>query len=140
MNKVFGEGKDLAAGIVNGIKGKADLPEVVLCPPFTLLQEVVEATKGTNVKVGAQNMDYRDEGAFTGQILGRAADVGDGVEVVIAQMNLVHLPHRHALDGAAVNELYLAAPFQRRIDPLGGDPLADIVTGDRDEPARTLVA
>lgn len=68
MNKVFGEGKDLAAGIVNGIKGKADLPEVVLCPPFTLLQEVVEATKGTNVKVGAQNMDYRDEGAFTGEV------------------------------------------------------------------------
>lgn len=68
MNKVSGEGKALAAGIVNGIKGKADLPEVVLCPPFTLLQEVVEATKGTNVKVGAQNMDYRDDGAFTGEV------------------------------------------------------------------------
>lgn len=68
MNKTAGQGKELASGIVNGIKGKSDLPELVLCPPFTLLQEVVEATKGTSIKVGAQNMDYRDEGAFTGEV------------------------------------------------------------------------
>jgi triosephosphate isomerase (TIM) len=68
MNKIASQGKELATGIVNGAKGKSDLPEIVLCPPFTLLQEVVEATKGTPVKVGAQNMDYRDEGAYTGEV------------------------------------------------------------------------
>lgn len=68
MNKVTSQGKELASGVVNGIKDKVDLPEVVLCPPFTLLHEVLEATKGTAVKVGAQNMDYRDDGAFTGEV------------------------------------------------------------------------
>jgi len=68
MNKTSGQGKELAAAIAEATKGKADLPEVVLCPPFTLLSEVVEATKGSPVEVGAQNMDYREEGAFTGEI------------------------------------------------------------------------
>lgn len=68
MNKTFGEGKKLAAAIVEGVKDKKDLPEIVLCPPFTLLGEVTESTKGSAVKVGAQNMDYRDEGAYTGEV------------------------------------------------------------------------
>ncbi|MBX9670004.1 MAG: triose-phosphate isomerase [Candidatus Obscuribacterales bacterium] len=68
MNKTFGEGKKLAAAIVEGVKDKKDLPEIVLCPPFTLLSEVTESTKDSAVKVGAQNMDYRDEGAYTGEV------------------------------------------------------------------------
>ncbi|QEK11859.1 triose-phosphate isomerase [Crassaminicella thermophila] len=42
--------------------------EVVLCVPFTLLQSVKEATKGTNIKVGAQNMHWEESGAFTGEV------------------------------------------------------------------------
>jgi len=68
MNKTMGEGKDLVSAIAAATKGKADLPEVVVCPPFTLIHEVAEAAKGSAVKVGAQNMDYRDEGAYTGEI------------------------------------------------------------------------
>lgn len=68
MNKTMGEGKELVSAIVAGIKGKSDLPEIVVCPPFTLIHEVAEAARGSAVKVGAQNMDYRDEGAFTGEV------------------------------------------------------------------------
>jgi triosephosphate isomerase len=68
MNKSMGEGQELVASIVAGATGKADLPEIVVCPPFTLIHEVVEAAKGSSVRVGAQNMDYRDEGAYTGEI------------------------------------------------------------------------
>lgn len=68
MNKTSGQGKQLAEAIAAGVKGKSDLPEIVLCPPFILLEEVMDAVKESPVKVGAQNMDYRDDGAFTGEI------------------------------------------------------------------------
>ncbi len=42
--------------------------EIVLCPPFVDLAAVVEAAKGSNVSVGAQNVAWEKEGAFTGEI------------------------------------------------------------------------
>ncbi|HEX3362386.1 MAG TPA: triose-phosphate isomerase, partial [Solirubrobacterales bacterium] len=42
--------------------------DVVVCPPFTALQEVVERRRGTAVRVAAQNMHYAENGAFTGEI------------------------------------------------------------------------
>ncbi len=42
--------------------------EIVLCPPFVDLAVVVEAVKGSNIGVGAQNMHWEKEGAFTGEV------------------------------------------------------------------------
>ena len=42
--------------------------ETVICAPFTLLPSLVEAVKGTNIKIGAQNMHFEDKGAFTGEV------------------------------------------------------------------------
>lgn len=42
--------------------------EVVVCPTFTSLYSVVEEVKGSNIKVGAQNMYFEESGAFTGEI------------------------------------------------------------------------
>jgi triosephosphate isomerase len=42
--------------------------EVVICAPFTALQAVKEAADGTNIKVGAQNMHWEENGAFTGEV------------------------------------------------------------------------
>ena len=42
--------------------------EIVLCPPFVDLATVVEATHKSHVHVGAQNMHWQEEGAFTGEI------------------------------------------------------------------------
>lgn len=42
--------------------------EVVICPPFTSLQTANELLKGTNVKLGAQNIHFEEKGAFTGEI------------------------------------------------------------------------
>ena len=41
--------------------------EIVLCPSFTSLSTVIAAASGSNVAVGAQNMHYAEEGAFTGE-------------------------------------------------------------------------
>ncbi|MGH4137546.1 triose-phosphate isomerase [Clostridium sp.] len=42
--------------------------DVVVCPTFLCLDAVIKATKGSNIKVGAQNMHYEDKGAFTGEV------------------------------------------------------------------------
>jgi triosephosphate isomerase (TIM) len=42
--------------------------DVVVCPPFTALAEVVERRRGTAVRVAAQNMHEEEVGAFTGEV------------------------------------------------------------------------
>ncbi len=42
--------------------------EVVICPPFTALQAMVDSTRGSRVAVYAQNMHQAPEGAFTGEV------------------------------------------------------------------------
>ncbi len=44
--------------------------EIVICPPFTNLAAAVEAVKGSNIHIGAQNIAWAKEGAFTGEISG----------------------------------------------------------------------
>ncbi|MBP2001441.1 triosephosphate isomerase [Paenibacillus shirakamiensis] len=54
------------------IKGKAEVAgvESVICAPFTNLPALVEAAKGTSIKIGAQNLHFEDDGAYTGEISG----------------------------------------------------------------------
>ena len=42
--------------------------EVVVCPTFLCLDAVINAVKGSNIKVGAQNMHFEENGAFTGEV------------------------------------------------------------------------
>ena len=42
--------------------------DVVFCVPAIDIVPVVEAVKGTNIAVGAENMYFEDKGAFTGEI------------------------------------------------------------------------
>ncbi|MBO5565117.1 MAG: triose-phosphate isomerase [Lachnospiraceae bacterium] len=47
---------------------KSDDVDVVFCVPAIDIVPVVEAVKGTNIKVGAENMYIEEKGAFTGEI------------------------------------------------------------------------
>ena len=42
--------------------------EVVLCVPFVDIPAAVEAAKGSNIKIGAENVHFKDSGAFTGEV------------------------------------------------------------------------
>lgn len=59
-----------AEKFVNSIKGSIDTDkvDVVMCVPFVNLQKVMDLLNGTKIKVGAQNMHYAEEGAYTGEI------------------------------------------------------------------------
>lgn len=66
MNNTIEEGLKL----VEGIKAHklSEKVEAVLCVPFTDIKAVKEAIKGTEIKIGAQNMHWEDSGAYTGEI------------------------------------------------------------------------
>src|SRR5206468_10714472 len=42
--------------------------EIVVCPPYVDLSAAIETAKGSNVAIGAQNLHWEKEGAFTGEI------------------------------------------------------------------------
>ena len=81
MNKTPAEAKALLAEIVKANAGKTAC-DIVLCVPAIDIPAAIEATKGTNVKIGAQNVHFKDNGAYTGEI--SAAMLKEcGVEYVI---------------------------------------------------------
>ncbi len=55
---------------------------VVLCVPYTDLAAAIEATKGSNIKIGAENCHWANSGAFTGEISAQML-TEMGVEYVI---------------------------------------------------------
>ena len=61
---------------------KSDSVDVVYCVPAIDIVPVVEAVKGTNVQVGAENMYFEEKGAFTGEIAANML-VDAGVKYVI---------------------------------------------------------
>jgi triosephosphate isomerase (TIM) len=45
-------------------------PQILVCPPFVSLQAVADVVRGTDVALGAQNMHWERQGAFTGEVSG----------------------------------------------------------------------
>ena len=56
--------------------------EIVICPPFVDIAAVVEMAAGTIIEVGAQNMYWEKEGAFTAEVSGEML-IGAGCKWVI---------------------------------------------------------
>jgi triosephosphate isomerase len=66
MNKTPSEATALLNEITPLVKD-ADC-EVITCVPYVDIAAAVEATKGTNVKIGAENCHWAEKGAFTGEV------------------------------------------------------------------------
>ncbi len=66
MNKTPDEAKALCVLLLPLVKDAE--AEVVFCVPAIDIATVVEAVKGSNVKVGGENLYFEDKGAFTGEI------------------------------------------------------------------------
>ena len=80
MNKTPSE----AVKLINELKPlvKSDSVDVVFCVPAIDIIPAVEATKGTNIAIGAENMYFEESGAYTGEI-SPAMLVDAGVKYVI---------------------------------------------------------
>jgi len=105
-----------AASFFAEVKGKAEVAGVdsVICAPFTNLPALVEAAKGTSIGIGAQNLHFEDNGAYTGEISGvMLSDLG--VQYVI----IGHSERRayYAETDEIVNKKVLAA-FKHGLTPI----------------------
>jgi len=76
MNLTVAEGKALVTALKPQVAGFTNM-EIVVCPTFTSLYGVMEAARGSNIQVGAQNVHWAPNGAFTGEIsVGMLKEVG----------------------------------------------------------------
>jgi triosephosphate isomerase len=67
MNKTAGEARALARAIKAGITEQT-VPQVVMAPPFTALHALSDEIQGSRIILGAQNVYWESQGAFTGEI------------------------------------------------------------------------
>ncbi len=65
--------------------------DVVVCPPFPDLVPVYEILKGTRIQLGAQNMYWQDEGAFTGEVSARMLRDAGCAYVILGHSERRHL-------------------------------------------------
>ncbi|KPK96464.1 MAG: triosephosphate isomerase [Omnitrophica WOR_2 bacterium SM23_72] len=69
MNKTIPEAIELANGLKRELfKLDSQSIDIVLCPPFTALSEVAEVIADSNIHLGAQDVNWQEEGAFTGEV------------------------------------------------------------------------
>ncbi|MCM3672433.1 MULTISPECIES: triose-phosphate isomerase [Peribacillus] len=113
MNKTLSEATAFLEEVSNLIP-KQDVIDTVVCAPALFLDQLVQAAKGTDVKIGAQNMHFEESGAFTGEISPTAlADLG------VSYVILGHSERREMFNETdeAVNKKAHAA-FARQLTPI----------------------
>jgi len=57
--------------------------EIVICPPFPDLAAAVDTARGTSIQVGAQNLYWAKEGAFTGEVSGPMIRAAGATHVIV---------------------------------------------------------
>ena len=68
MNKTFPEAEELLVAIAEGLDEVSLETEVVLCPPFLYLEMASDVSEESNFMVGAQNVSWAENGAYTGEV------------------------------------------------------------------------
>ncbi|OLS34652.1 triose-phosphate isomerase [Alkalihalophilus pseudofirmus] len=67
MNKTLGEAKQFVQEVKSNVPANSEV-DAVVCSPALFLESLVSETNGTDLKVGAQNVHFEENGAFTGEI------------------------------------------------------------------------
>jgi len=67
MYKTLKDGQELAVALRRDLYN-VDNVDIVICPPYTLLVTLADALETSNVAVGAQDIYWQEEGAFTGEV------------------------------------------------------------------------
>lgn len=70
MHKNQSESLDFLKAFMPHLQETEEIREVVLCVPFTDLSVLSKSLHGSKVKIGAQNIHWENEGAYTGEISG----------------------------------------------------------------------
>lgn len=81
MNKTPSEAKALIEEMKPLVKDAAC--DVVLCVPFIDIPAAIEAAKGSNIKIGAENVHFKSSGAYTGEVSAEMLKEADVEYVVV---------------------------------------------------------
>ena len=129
MYKTREEALDFIYSVSQAVPSK-DLVESVVCAPAIMLRDLVKR-QGDNVRIGAENMYYEEEGAFTGEISPKML-TSTNVEFVI----LGHSERRMIFkeDDALINKKVLSA-LEHGLKPIlcCGETLAEMEEGKVEE-------
>lgn len=131
MNKTLAEAEAFAASLVASEAARDPRIQRFVIPPFTAIRQVKSRLAGTSVLVGAQNMHWLDDGAWTGEISApMLRDCG---------MDLVELGHSERREHFGETDetvgLKVAAAARHGLIPLIciGETLSDREGGRADE-------
>ncbi len=114
MHKTAQEAAELARAVSARIAKSCTTQDVVLCPSFPSLQAVREALAGSPIALGAQNLHWEVEGAFTGEV-SAAMILTSGCRYVI----LGHSERRQLFgDTDEVVRRKLAAALRAGLEPI----------------------
>nr|WP_298104688.1 triose-phosphate isomerase [uncultured Shinella sp.] len=131
MNKTLAEAKLFAEGLKAADGGRHARIQRFVIPPFTAVREVKALLADTSVKVGAQNMHWADEGAWTGEV--------SPVMLKDCNLDLVELGHSERREHFGETDetvgLKTEAAVRHGLVPLIciGETLADRESGRADE-------
>ena len=67
MNMTPSQARQFISELTPMVAGK-DKCDIVLCVPYVDIPAAVEAAKGTNIRIGAENVHFEEKGAFTGEV------------------------------------------------------------------------
>ncbi|MTI95355.1 MAG: triose-phosphate isomerase [Firmicutes bacterium] len=82
MNVTAGEAESLLNQLKAELAAVGDV-EIIVCPSFTTLAVACQRLAGTGINVGAQNMHWEAEGAYTGEVSGpMLSDLGCGYVIL----------------------------------------------------------
>ncbi|MCF7791574.1 MAG: triose-phosphate isomerase [Victivallales bacterium] len=82
MNKTATEAVEVLTALKENLQKFEGKLEIAVCPTFTSLDRAVQTVKGSNIKIGAQDISDKESGAFTGEISAQML-LDLGVEYVI---------------------------------------------------------
>lgn len=131
MNKTLAEAKVFAEGLKAADGSRNPRIQRFVIPPFTAVREVKALLADTSVKVGAQNMHWADEGAWTGEV--------SPVMLKDCNLDLVELGHSERREHFGETDetvgLKTEAAVRHGLVPLIciGETLADRESGRADE-------
>lgn len=69
MHKTLEEGEELVNLLKRQLYDMEDI-DIVICPPFTHLAYIADMLESSNILLGAQDMHWEEQGAYTGEISG----------------------------------------------------------------------
>src|SRR6516164_9453156 len=92
MNGLLKDARDLAAGLRKDLGDNAGGPEVLVCPPFLVLDAVRQILDGSPIRLGAQDIHWEAKGAFTGELSAAMLK-----EVGVTAVIIGHSERRHVM-------------------------------------------